>query len=231
MNHIFEHKNLNTKFEFLHYCFNWFYQMTEGPFCSWLYGSCIYNYLCSQYLSQLKLWVRIPTTTYAISAYHHWCCEFESRWGRGVQHYVITIVSACDRSVVFSGSSGFAHQLIWTFFILNISKYSGCFKCVQILYSTFCVQTISMIHSYTIVLTGFNRWLRCHCGRVSMRARYTTLCDHDCQCLGQVGGFLWVLRFRPPIKLTATIYSWLWPAVLMLPCCLRPSITFEHFSF
>jgi len=28
------------------------------------------------------------TTTYAISAYHHWCCEFESRSGRGVQHYL-----------------------------------------------------------------------------------------------------------------------------------------------
>jgi len=24
------------------------------------------------------------TTTYAISAYHHWCCEFESRSGWGV---------------------------------------------------------------------------------------------------------------------------------------------------
>jgi hypothetical protein len=33
------------------------------------------------------------TTTYAISAYHHWCCEFESRTGRGVQHYVIKFVS------------------------------------------------------------------------------------------------------------------------------------------
>ena len=30
------------------------------------------------------------TTTYATSAYHHWCCEFESRSGRGEQHYVIT---------------------------------------------------------------------------------------------------------------------------------------------
>jgi len=28
------------------------------------------------------------TNTYAISAYRHWCCEFESRSGRGVQHYV-----------------------------------------------------------------------------------------------------------------------------------------------
>jgi hypothetical protein len=33
------------------------------------------------------------TTTYAISAYHNWCCEFESRSGRGVQHYVIMFVS------------------------------------------------------------------------------------------------------------------------------------------
>jgi len=28
------------------------------------------------------------TTTNANNAYHHWCCEFESRSGRGVQHYV-----------------------------------------------------------------------------------------------------------------------------------------------
>ena len=33
------------------------------------------------------------TTTCAISAYHHWCYEFESRSGRGVQHYVIQFVS------------------------------------------------------------------------------------------------------------------------------------------
>jgi hypothetical protein len=32
------------------------------------------------------------TTTYAINAYHHWC-EFKSRSGRGVQHYVIEFVS------------------------------------------------------------------------------------------------------------------------------------------
>jgi hypothetical protein len=33
------------------------------------------------------------TTTYPVSAYHHWCCEFESRSGRGAQHYVIKFVS------------------------------------------------------------------------------------------------------------------------------------------
>jgi hypothetical protein len=39
------------------------------------------------------------TTTYATSAYHHWCCEFESRSGRGVQHYVIKFVSNLVRVV------------------------------------------------------------------------------------------------------------------------------------
>jgi hypothetical protein len=33
------------------------------------------------------------TTTYAISGYRHWCCEYESRSGRGVQQYVIKFVS------------------------------------------------------------------------------------------------------------------------------------------
>jgi len=33
------------------------------------------------------------TTTYAISAYHQWCCKFESQSGQGVKHYVIKFVS------------------------------------------------------------------------------------------------------------------------------------------
>ena len=33
------------------------------------------------------------TTTFANSAYHHWCCDFESQPGWGVQHYVIKFVS------------------------------------------------------------------------------------------------------------------------------------------
>ena len=45
------------------------------------------------------------TNTFAIGVYHHWCCEFESRSGRSVQHFVIKFIS--DRTVVFSGYSGF----------------------------------------------------------------------------------------------------------------------------
>jgi hypothetical protein len=33
------------------------------------------------------------TTTYAVGAFHHWYCGFDSRSGRGAQHYVITFVN------------------------------------------------------------------------------------------------------------------------------------------
>jgi hypothetical protein len=36
-----------------------------------------------------------------ISANHHWCCEFESRSGRGIQHYVIKFVSGFLRVLRF----------------------------------------------------------------------------------------------------------------------------------
>jgi hypothetical protein len=39
------------------------------------------------------------TTTFAISAYHHWCCEFESRSGEGVQY--------CDKVWVTCNDSSF----------------------------------------------------------------------------------------------------------------------------
>ena len=51
------------------------FSIVRGAVGAWLYGSWIYNCLCDQCL------------------YHHWCCEFESRSGQGVQHYVIKFVS------------------------------------------------------------------------------------------------------------------------------------------
>jgi len=50
------------------------------------------------------------TTTYAIGAYHHWCCWFESRSGRGVQHYVIQFFSDLRQIRDFSGYFSFLHQ-------------------------------------------------------------------------------------------------------------------------
>jgi hypothetical protein len=53
-------------------------------------------------------------TTYAISAYHHYCCEYESRSDEvySIPLYVMKFVSdlACGRSVVSVGYSGFLHQ-------------------------------------------------------------------------------------------------------------------------
>ena len=60
------------------------------------------------------------TTTYAISAYHHWCCEFESRSGRGGQHYVIKFV--CDLRQV----SGF----------LRVHRFPPPIKLTATIYST-----------------------------------------------------------------------------------------------
>ena len=53
----------------------------HNSFISCIYGGCI---------SRDHMVVRF-TTTYAISAYHYWC-EFESRSGQGIQHYVIKFV-------------------------------------------------------------------------------------------------------------------------------------------
>jgi len=54
-------------------------------------------------------------------------------------------------------------------------------------------------------------------GRILLMARCTRSIQHYVikfiSDLRQVGGFLWVLRIHPPIKLTATIrlkYCWKW---------------------
>jgi hypothetical protein len=48
--------------------------------------------------------------TYAISAYHHWYYEFESRSVRGVQHYVIKFVRDLRQVGGFLRILGFLHQ-------------------------------------------------------------------------------------------------------------------------
>jgi len=65
----------------------------------WSYGSWIYNYLCTQCLSPLKLWVRIPLMARCIryNIIYMW-------WSLSVTY---------DRSVVFYGYSSFLHQQSW----------------------------------------------------------------------------------------------------------------------
>jgi hypothetical protein len=56
------------------------------------------------------------TTIYAIGAYHHWYCEFESWSGWGVQHYVINFVSGRWLSagpLVSSNNKTDRHDIMW----------------------------------------------------------------------------------------------------------------------
>jgi hypothetical protein len=55
------------------------------------------------------------TTTYVISAYHHWCCEFWSRSGRGVQHYVIKFVSSKTFKLF-----GFPTFWLWAYLVIPV---------------------------------------------------------------------------------------------------------------
>ena len=65
----------------------------RGP--SWSYGSWIYNYLCHQCLSQLKL---------SLNPTQERCTRFSMS---------LSLSVTCGRSVVFSWYSGFLHQLYW----------------------------------------------------------------------------------------------------------------------
>jgi len=65
------------------------------------------------------------TTIYAISAYHHWCCEFESRSGQGVQHYVIKSVSDLRQVGVFLRVLRFPSPIKLVKVVLNTIKQTN----------------------------------------------------------------------------------------------------------
>jgi hypothetical protein len=81
------------------------------------------------------LWWRLTpspkqTTTYAISVYHHWCCEFESRSGRGALD-----ITLCDKVCqwlatgrwLFSWSLRIVYMIKW---FCCKTKLVGWFYCV-----------------------------------------------------------------------------------------------------
>jgi hypothetical protein len=70
------------------------------------------------------------TTTCAIIAYHHWCCEFESRSGLGVQHYVIKFVNDSRTKNIRKSGSLYVHTK-------NIRKSGSLYVHTKKLYLTF----------------------------------------------------------------------------------------------
>ena len=86
-----------------HFCiilvyFWYFSEYFWGP-----YGSWINNYLCKQFLSPQKLWVR--------TLFLARCTRYNIMW------YSLSVT--CDRAVVFPGYSGFLHQEILLKVVLN----------------------------------------------------------------------------------------------------------------
>ena len=69
----------------------------KWPSWSWSNGSWIYNYLCNQCLSLLKLWVRILLMVR--------CTHYNIMWS--------SLSVTWDRLVVLSWYSGFLHQENW----------------------------------------------------------------------------------------------------------------------
>jgi hypothetical protein len=119
-------------------------------------------------------------TTYAISAYHHWCCEFEFWSGRSVQHYVLKFVSGLWQVCGLCGASGFFHQWNWP------PRYN-------------CNTVESGVKYYQ---TTLKLWVR-----ILLMARYTqyNISDKSCQCLAAGRWYFPVLWIPPPIELTTTI--------------------------
>jgi hypothetical protein len=88
------------------------------------------------------------TTTYAISPYHHWHCEFESCswWGvHNIMWYSLSVT--CSRSVVFSGYFGF---VIWNVtYIEVIAKNCIRFGLAYVLYFIFILRSRILYKSTT----------------------------------------------------------------------------------
>jgi hypothetical protein len=96
------------------------------------------------------------TTTYAISTYHHWCCEFVPRPGGGVQHYVIKFVSDLRQVANWLGEMQYSFiakkqvlniSLSLWHFSISMATYRNVWKCQMIacLFVWWCLAPLSTI--------------------------------------------------------------------------------------
>jgi hypothetical protein len=74
--------------------------------------SAIFSYRFKYTIQLYLIYCKYKLPLYAIGAYHHICCEFESRTVRDVRHYmyVIKFVSDLLQFGSFLRDSGFLHQ-------------------------------------------------------------------------------------------------------------------------
>jgi hypothetical protein len=170
------------------------------------YIHCVHLYISFFFLSLgrhgrdcMVVWF---TTTYAISAYHHWMCLL---WVRiSIRARCTTL---CDKVCQFFANFHGDLVVLWQKVCL--------FVCLMVFNATF--NNISVISWWSVLLMdkttdlsqvtdklyhimlAYHHWMCLLWVRISIRARCTTLCDKVCQWLvtGQ-----W---FCPSIKLTTTM--------------------------
>ena len=83
----------------------------ERPSLAWSYGSWIYNYICNQCLSPLKLWVRIPLRRGVI---YTKLCDKVYQWLTTGRWF--SPVSSTNRNIVESGVKHHSsYPMMWLF--------------------------------------------------------------------------------------------------------------------
>jgi hypothetical protein len=73
------------------------------------------------------------TTTYAISAYHHWCFEFESRWGQDVWSSSVTCVWWPNHEVDMIMTGVMLHNITISIWLVNFMVFNATFNDISVI--------------------------------------------------------------------------------------------------
>ena len=111
-----------------------------APSWLWSYGRSIYNYLCNQCLSSLKLWVLTPFMVR--------CTWYNIMWK--------SLSVTCDRSVVFSVSSSFLHDI--TEVLLNTTNPNHTKQYIYLVMIVVWEVRVLIWFSYVIFLSSAACW-------------------------------------------------------------------------
>jgi hypothetical protein len=152
------------------------------------------------YVPMLEIFVKLTCINHTPVYYEHnsWPPNSYHTQGEHAYHYATEGEAVTNYERIFFLHTYLPYQIMC--YLFKGSSWSWSYTCSSWIYSYLCNHFLSHI------ICEIESW--------SLRGVLdTAICDKVCQFvseLRQVGGFLWVLRFNPPIKLTATKYCWKW---------------------